>query len=384
MRFLIICEFVGKNAPGIVFEKLIFGLSKFHDVTVISTNAKYLNTKAENIVTLDVPKVQIPNKLVKFLFKNFSKNLFDEFWAMNIKSAINRSKFGSFDFIFSFISNYQYGPIVAGNLLSKNYGLKHLVYSVDGIPAPIGWLQDEKLLKTKIKFIKKELSKVDGFFSANEKMLKYQLKFFTPKAGFFSNVIYNPTDENIVSKIDAKKDSVVRFVYAGGIYGPRKVTYILQAFEEYVKENKNTSFEFVGTVIEESLLDSFNSETCERIKIHNFTNDLSEYFQSATALIDIDADLDDDIFLSSKIINYLPIPRIIISETGLNSPSRVLFKDIPSIIQCGHNSGELLLAMRKVDELSKSADYSDRKHVLAKFQIDNIVNSFNELLEKNI
>lgn len=384
MRFLIICEFIGKNAPGIVFEKLILGLSKYHEVTVISTNATYLNTKAENIVTLDVPKIQIPNKLVKFSFKNFSKNFIDEYWSMNIKSALNRSKLESFDFIFSFISNYQYGPIVAGNLLSKNYGLKHLVYSVDGIPAPIGWLQDEKLLKAKIRFIKKELSKVDGFFSANEKMLKYQLKFFTPKAGFFSNVIYNPTDENIVNKIFAKKDSVVRFVYAGGIYGPRKVTYILKAFEEYVKENKNTSFEFVGTIIDESLLNYFTSETRERIKFHRFTKDLSEYFQSATALIDIDADLDDDIFLSSKVINYLPIPRIIISETGLNSPSHVLFKNIPSIIQCDHNSGELLLAMRKVDELSKSADYSDRKHVLAKFQIDNIVNFFNELLEKNI
>jgi glycosyltransferase involved in cell wall biosynthesis len=384
MRFLIICEFIGKNAPGIVFEKLILGLSKYHEVTVISTNAKSLNIKAKNIITLDVPKVQIPNKLVKFLFKNFSKNFFDEFWAINIKTVLNRSKLKSFDFIFSLISNYQYGPIVAGNLLSKKYGLKHLVYSVDGIPAPIGWLQDEKLLKAKIKFIKKELSKVDGFFSANEKMLKYQLNFFTPKAGFFSNVLYNPTDENILSKVNVKKDSVVRFVYAGGIYGPRKVTHILKAFEEYVNENKNTSFEFVGTSLEESLLDSLNSETRERIKIHRFTQDLSEYFQSATALIDIDADLEGDIFLSSKIINYLPIPRIIISETGSNSPSHVLFKNIPSIIQCGHNSDELLLAMRKVDDLSKSADYSDRKHVLAKFQIDNIVNSFNELLEKNI
>jgi glycosyltransferase involved in cell wall biosynthesis len=384
MRFLIICEFVGKNAPGIVFEKLIMGLSNTHEITVVSTNASSLKSKSNKIELIDVPKLKIHARLVKLSIKYFKQNFIDYLWALKVNYSIRNIELDSFKFVFSFISNYHYGPLVAGNFLSKRLGFKHLVYSVDAIPAPIGWLNDKKLFIGKREFIQKNLSKVDGFFSANEKMLKYQLGFFEPKFGFFSGVIYNPTDESFLKKVKDKKDKIVRFVFTGGIYGPRKADLILNAFEKFLSENQNALFIFVGTKIDRKLFSSLKKQTQEKIKIYEFSSDLIPFFESATALIDIDGELKDDVFLSSKIINYLSIPRIIISQTGENSPSQLLFNNIPSILQCGHNSDELLSAMRLAEDKSNSIDFSDRNLVLNRFRIHSIVNYINNSLEENI
>ena len=136
----------------------------------------------------------------------------------------------------------------------------------------------------------------------------------------------------------------------------------------------------MGTRIAPELLSNISADTRKQIEIHPFSQDLDVYYKEATALIDIDAIIENDVFLSSKITNYIMVNRIIISETGMNSPSLQLIKNIKSVIQCDHNANELFKAMLYAIDSQNSMQYDDRKIIAEKFKITNIVDNLNDSL----
>jgi hypothetical protein len=232
-----------------------------------------------------------------------------------------------------------------------------------------------------LKMIAKYFCKIDGFFSSNQQMLEYQLKLFVPKKGMISGVIYNPGMINN-SEYPKSDSSSNNFVYTGGIYGVRKVSYLLKAFEQLLITHPESKLIFVGSHIEEIYLSGLEPETRNKIEIVPFAKDLSDYYRKATALIDIDADIENDVFLSSKITNYIRVNRIIISQTGNNSPSRHIFAGISSVIQCEHNATQLCEAMKKSIILKESIEYVDRGLVQEIFDVGIIVNKLNTDLER--
>ena len=129
---------------------------------------------------------------------------------------------------------------------------------------------------------------------------------------------------------------------------------------------------------------SITTKARSAIEIHPFTRDLDPFYKNATALIDIDADLENDVFLSSKIVNYLNINRIIISETGLNSPSRHLFKEISSIIHCDHNSDELYEAMIKSNLIRSNISYEDRLAAIEIFSVEKNIEKFEKIVNSKL
>jgi hypothetical protein len=103
------------------------------------------------------------------------------------------------------------------------------------------------------------------------------------------------------------------------------------------------------------------------------TNNLAPLFARAKVLVDIDADLEKDPFLSSKIVSYIKVNRIILSETGKDTPSRDMFKGLNTVIQCDHNAESLYQGMLKALELSQTEqDYSERADVIQKFSIEQV------------
>ena len=90
---------------------------------------------------------------------------------------------------------------------------------------------------------------------------------------------------------------------------------------------------------------------------------MSSYYKEADILLDVNAYFDNDVFLSSKIINYLPVQKVILSVTGENSPTRICFQDDDTIIHCKHDSMEVKDMLIKAANMSNN-DYRVReKHV---------------------
>lgn len=381
MKILVITSNVGRTAPGIVFERLIHGLAERHDLDLLAEDydpSLDFSGVIKNL--LIIKKRKLHPRIFKAFISLFGLDPFDILWK---RKAIRRLKSldVKYDVIFSLISFHHYSPLITGYALATNLkNVKFIVYSVDAIPAPLGWSKNDAYFKSVRKLMSNYNTKTDVFFSANEQMLEYQLSLLNVKSDFKSQVLYNI---NFGDKLNLNKPSLSQttFLYTGGIYQVRKVDYILEAFERYREIDPSSRFVFVGSNLPEDILNSLDEDTRKSIEIHPFTRDLTNYYNEATALIDIDADLKDDVFLSSKIVNYLNINRYIISETGSNSPSRHLFKGIDSIIQCDHNVNELYNAMLKVKSHAHEITFDDRDDVIKLFDIKTNISSFEQILK---
>ncbi|MGN5955382.1 hypothetical protein ACP6L2_12300 [Sphingobacterium lactis] len=376
MKILIIADNIGRTAPGIVFERLVQGLSKKNELDLLVTSFEpSLDLSLVKNIYLE-KNIELHPRISKFLIGLFAINPFDYFWSKrNSKKVLNND----YDLILCFVSFHHYLPLVASVILKKQMGIKAAVYSVDAIPAPKGWPDNEFYRAGVYRMMKKYLPKFDGLFSSNQKMLDYQLSTFDRENKVLADVVFNPgisAQHNYV----LQENEFNNFVYTGGIYGVRKVDYVFKAFEKLLLTYPKSRLIFVGSVIEPGKLDNIKPEAREKILVEPFAKDLSAYYKSATALIDIDADIENDVFLSSKITNYIMCNRIIISETGKNSPSRDLFKGIRSIVQCNHDSEELLNAMVFAIENYKIMTYEDRKEVIDSFSLESVVDSFNKNL----
>lgn len=378
---LIVASSIGNTAPGIVFERLIFGISSLHQVDLLTSKFEpSLNLSNVGNLYL-VKKMYLHPRLHKFFISLFSIDPFDYYWAYKAKQYLKMNFIYKYDMILSFQSSHNYASTIAGKGIARDYNCKFAVHSLDAIPVPYGWPESFFYSKGVKRLMANCLSYADAFFSTNDKMLSYQLLTFKHKLGLISNVIYNPS-VGAFKKFPVTICETNQFIYTGGIYGARKVTYLFEAFEHLLEIYPDSSLIFVGSYIPPSSLRNLKKLTVEKIEVFPYTVELDKYYSNATALIDIDADIKDDVFLSSKIINYIMVNRIIISETGNNSPSRRLFRNIESIIQCDHNASDICEAMVQAIEMRDSITFKDRIAIAEPFKLENVVKELNHSLKK--
>ena len=376
MKILILSSDIGTTAPGIVYERLIEGLSTKHDIDLVTADFNPSSDLNSVKKIIEIKGTIIPTRVHKFLFTLFGINPFDLLWSRKVIRVLKNSNDTKYDLIFSFISYNHYAALICSKKITNRNKIKHFVYSVDAIPAPLGWLKGDLYFKKTKKLITRLLANVEGIFLANQKMLEYQLNIVNPKNKIATGVIFNPSYGKLQT-LDFTGGETNTFLYTGGIYGPRKVCFVLEAFTEILKEYPDSTLEFVGSTIPESNLNFLTKTERSQVIIHPFTKDLTHFYERATALLDIDADLENDIFLSSKITNYITINRIIISETGVNSPSRTLFKNIPSIVQCLHDKEMLTKAMRYAIQQRDSISFKDRAEVITLFDLETVTEKIN-------
>ena len=101
-------------------------------------------------------------------------------------------------------------------------------------------------------------------------------------------------------------------------------------------------------------------------------------------MIDVNANFDNDVFLSSKVFSYLPYNRLIISESGNGSPVRSMFKTSQAILHVHHRAEEFNNAMESCINNIGSIDYSEREEYLKRMDINAATDTFiNQIYENN-
>jgi glycosyltransferase involved in cell wall biosynthesis len=154
----------------------------------------------------------------------------------------------------------------------------------------------------------------------------------------------------------------------------RNPDHFFKAFKRLLAKYPNAQFVIVGIKkrfrnIEKIL----NEEELKHITSAPHTLDLEPLFARAKVLVDIDADLEKDPFLSSKIVTYLKVNRVILSETGKITPSREIFAGLNTVIQCDHNEDSLYEGMLRAIEVSDSnPDFSERDKLIKEFSIETV------------
>lgn len=367
---------VGRTSPGIVFERIIQGLSKKFEIDLVTADYDPSINLTQIKNTIVVPRYFRHPRIYKALISLLKIDPRDILWARKVGKMLRSKNIKNHDLVLSLISFHHYSPLLSSVIIGKTAKIKKAAYFVDAIPAPIGWSKDDGYFRAVKKMMARLLPDFNYLFSSNPKMLEYQLGTFNSKKDLVSEVLFNPMYGEF-RNYRRRNNLNYMFLYTGGIYGLRNPQFVISAFKLILKEFPESTLEFVGSIISEHYFKDFSQEERKKVLIHPFTKDLHDFYERATALIDIDADLADDVYLSGKVMNYMLINRIIISETGKTSPARELFSNISSIIQCDHSIEEMAKGMKSaILKQNNQIDFGDRKYIIDKFKLDSVIDTF--------
>jgi len=382
MNILILALDIGRNAPGIVFERLIYGLADHHTVDVVcGTVDSTLDWKDKPVTFTRVNYRRVDWRLNMFFISVLGCNPYDNAWIRKVKKQALSSAAHDYDVVISFLYAAGTAVLIAGNDISKSLGRPHMAHLLDAVPAPVGWLKDGPYYKGLKRIISRYLPAVDALSSTNTEMLRYQVQASGISSKTITEVLYNPYQGQPIT-LPLPEDETNVFVFTGGLYGPRTPRFVIDAFALLLDEYPGSRLVFVGKELPKGVLDGIEEKKKAAIEVHLYTKDLVPYYTMATALLDIDAVIDNDVFISSKIVNYININRIIISETGISSPARSVFGGLPSVLICRHDAAEICNAMKKAISLKGSVSFSDRDNVRDLFKLDNVIEKMNTILER--
>ncbi len=367
MRILAICN-GDKGSTFAIFERIINGLAEHATVDVLTDNLSIEVSERVGRV-YKVPYGRFMRKIYRHTLVNFGVLPTCERWTKRALSRIDEN----YDVVFAITASAPLTSIVAGRRIAEKLGSKFAIYSVDAIPGPGGWTKPRRY-RSELKIVKRCFSAADYVSSSNGRMLKFQLTTFTPKPGLVTNVHFTPTTPQRHTYPISTEDVLL---YTGLIYGLRNPKYMLDAFRRLLTVRPNAQLVLLGTRLKRRydryLRKSYNDEEMKHIHILPSTSDLEPYYRRAKVLVDMDGDRDEDPFLSSKVIAYLSVNRVILTETGSNTPSRELFADMQTMVQASHNADSLYEGMTRALQLAETElDFSEREPMVEKFSAKHV------------
>lgn len=366
MKILVIYQRSGAGI-SIFYKRLICELAQRATVDVLTDCEdieRYEGCGIRNLYTQPfTPKMKEWDR--KFI-KRVGRFLMSEWWAYKLRNTIGND----YDVVLSCIASTQLMPCASGSYIAKRLKCKHAIYAVDAIPGPGGWTPP-KIYKWRLKAVRRYFPQADYVAASNKHMLDFQLTTFKHKPTLLYNVLLTPSPDTTY-EYPISQENI--FLYTGTLYGLRNSDYLLNAFKRILQVHTDAQLIFAGKVLELKDIDNiFTADERKHITILPHTNDLGSLFARAKVLIDIDADLDKDPFLSSKIVTYIKVNRMIVCETGHDTPSREMFAHLNTVIQCDHNTDSLYNGMMQaLDMAGKEQDYSERKSLIKEFSTERV------------
>lgn len=376
MKVLIIADNLGNNAPGVVFRNILAGLSKKMEFDLISSTPDYTPTHNGNYIF--EKQSRIPSWRVRTsLFKLFGFYHTQKFWAKRVQKHIKREQY---DTIISLMSSTFYSSLMAADIYARKHHVKHICYCVDAVPAPYPWETDEAYSNSMKRLVKNYMQTVDTLCMTNKEMLDYEV-------GLIGNenikkvVLPNPPKYNEMVML-SNENIEPSFAYAGKIYGVRNPDALLQGFSMFVEQHPDAKLYFIGSGSLEAELNQKDYPCKDHVIFIPYTRELESIYSKCIGLVDVNANIDNDVFLSSKVISYLPYNRMIISESGKNSPVRNVFSDSRTIIHVSHSPEDFFRAMEQCIKCCPKVDYQERVNFLRGVSMEAVTDKFKSLISE--
>ena len=363
MKVLVLAQEIGGNAPGILYERLLSAMSSLCQLDIATCSYRpSVPIRTGRVFQMKYPRMKHWAK--RWLFSWTGKDWISCHLAHRLQNRLE----GEYDVILSLCSNDRFWALEAGAYLHQRHGWPWACYCVDAIPAPAAWVGNGPYRKAALRLWTRIGGGIGFLASICDEMLAYQRSMLRQAAAIPTGVYLPPVSGLPVDTTPFPGPDPV-FLYAGRIYGKRTAKYLLEAFGRFLGDRPRAELVFLCPAADaERVLSGIPEHVAGHVRLEPWTDDVQPWIDRASALIDLDADVPDDIYLSSKMFTYLLQKRPIICETGTNSPSRHLFRGIPSIIQCDHDPEQLYRAMHKAMDGFQECGYTDRLGVIRQSQ----------------
>lgn len=366
MKILAICHQYDSNSPGgIINKKVLKGLSTSNEIKIISAITNSLNTQDVELYICSRKPYQ-PHKFFSKVGDFIGKNIDDIFWEINAKNKIKKIlKEWTPDVIYS--RGQPLSPLNIGYHISKEYDIPLMIHFSDPLPAPIEWKPEKKYREKILNGIKPILSHSKKISFVTQEMIDYQEEVSNINIMGKSVVLHNPLSD--VKNIDEPNKGKTIFLFIGSFYGNRKPDSLLDSFLEFSNDNKNCELHIVGN---NKHLNEYNSH---QIKILPFSSNPYKLMENSHILLDIDSNTEREVFLSSKLLDYLSIDRIIMSITPKKSPARdILNKLDKSAIISTHNKKDIIKSFQKAISVKWDKElFDERKEIREELSLNSII-----------
>jgi len=388
-----------RSAEAIVNYKFVSALRENgYFVTVISQEkSSHIYPKLNLPESKHNLSISVPNG------KNF-KNLFFHFLAY-IKTgyllpssqfiynaniiATKHIKRNSYDLILC--SNHP-GPLL-GLYLTKKFNIPLGVIWNDPFPEskypnPYSEGYNSKLASNWVNYLDDIQEHISYNFFANDRlrkyMFKYLLKLKDKKYMDLGHII------DINNEYKDNKNKCFRLIHSGNLKMPRNPVEFLYGFHDFVKEmqlRKNEiKLDFIG------LLDDSNLDLIKKLNLSEFINIIPpiDYFETREKLNDydlgiiIEAQLEEGIFLPSKLADYIQARLPILSFSPNNGVINDIFKNYGGGELCNsrENTCKKLMILYKLWEENKLQDKYLKKSLFKRFSPETIIHRFNKIFEE--
>lgn len=199
--------------------------------------------------------------------------------------------------------------------LAHTFKIPLVVHATDPIPSPEAWGEKPVYRKAVLAAIKPFYKNAKIISASNPVMLDYQLKALGIE--YKENIVMNNPIESW-NPLDSQKIVKNTFLYVGSLYGKRNPKVLIDSFLVLIKKVPDARLTFLGTAI--NLADYAIPEAYEKhFVVIGYTDNVDHYIAETEVLIDYNANIKEDVFISSKLSKYLSYNRKIILLCAENS-----------------------------------------------------------------
>jgi len=379
--------FPQNNPQAILLRNLLLELknSKTFELHLVTTNknAQIIKNIKYFFINYNI------NKFYSYLDRLPLLNKFSFFklkYSNQLKALEKYILNNNIDIIMSFSNPYILNVI--NYFLSKHLNLIHVIHYSDPI---VNTIYKKYFFFKFTNFFLKVLQKKILEESSHIVFNNYQMANFvlaSCKKKYLKKISviphsYNRRDFNVSYK---KKNNNIVVSYFGSMNKIRDPFFLINIILNLKKKNKklnNYIFNFYG-----NLDRSITNKVILRKKILNlnkiFFFESTSYLKSISnmkksdVLINFDAKGEESIYLTSKIINYLPIKKLVINLTQLNSPNYQLGKEA-NFFFIDINSYESNIESKFYDAITSFKKFKPNLLLIKKFESKQIANMWQKL-----
>lgn len=367
MDILIFVEEIIDNASGIVNKRLLLEMAQKNKLVIYCFGCAYKELLTHSNIEMHLLYKYTFIRKQYWHFTNLSlaimgTDLADELLKKKI------SKCHKIDIILSLSYSVHLWSIIAGKYAKSLYNRKWVTYFIDPLPPHVHFGKFHPFPSLCKSFIKRKTDLLDLAAGSNSKMMSFQKKYIANKL-CESDFYYTSYDMMNIKLVERNLNESY-LLYTGSLK-ERKVLPLLKAFASIIQSNStNLKLVFVGSEDISKHRSAFAKDIQSKILLFPRTNDLTRYYENAVALIDIDPDIEDNVYLSSKITNYIFINRPIICITERDSPSKLIFGGCQSMLFCKNAELEIFETIKYVIYNLSNFLYEDRLNILKQFSTE--------------
>ena len=291
-------------------------------------------------------------KTIKFLKRNIN-----EFDCLHISCSPILTNLIGYYFSFFYSKKWivhLYDPLVDNSFINKNSINKFFLKKIESL------------------YIKKS----DIVITVNKKQFNILAERYVDN----KNKLYmlNQTFSSIATKkqnVKINNYNEILILHAGRIYGDRNLDLIISSLKQITSNKNNFKFLIIGSEINTSFIPSSLKSYFEFVPRLS-KSDLRIFYDKCDYLLLIDSMIDESVFLSSKIGEYLSLNKPIIALTLKNSATYIELKNTDSYLLT--NEKNLINFLNTIEKPNKNLKYDSLKE---KYKIKNVVRHYNNLIK---